>query len=420
MAALESEMKFASKANTQLKFTPLDSGKDLFRKLRTLCTLLDIGIEPAIEEKIEDEYYDDGDATLLRAKCLLRRRAKEGTRLVTLKIPSSGPELSGGLNRIEDEFEYSDDDFLRLIRNSAALLRRIRDLGFPLDTLGPLSRQVVIKNDRLSANLTTGAGEYNLSHDSFYYFADCGYSENFSEIEVEKIGDPIQADVKIEKLRRALTELLGYAPSSASKVKRGMAWIRNRGKDLRTVYSVGFDIVGFSKETAETQKQLIQTLNHAVKKAISSIRGPESVIVYLPTGDGMILVFEDRPDLIVSVVREVQQSIRRHNDRSPLLRVLFRTGLHSGPVFRYSDVNGYPNFAGNGINLVQRVMAVGEAWHVLASREAFECMGNIDSDTKLMFHSLRVHNAKHGVPITIYNVSDEAMNFGNPTTPPKV
>src|SRR5262245_29393548 len=95
-----------------------------------------------------------------------------------------------------------------------------------------LQRRLVVKNNRLAATLATSAGQYKLAHDRFYYFVDGRYSETFAEIEIETIGDPRPSDPQIEKIRRSLTELLGYIPSATSKVRRGMDWTRNRGKDL--------------------------------------------------------------------------------------------------------------------------------------------------------------------------------------------
>ena len=44
-----------------------------------------------------------------------------------------------------------------------------------------------------------------------------------------------------------------------------------------------------------------------------------------------------------------------------------RMGLHSGPVFRVEDINAQVNVTGDGINVAQRVMACGDAGHILLS-----------------------------------------------------
>ena len=43
--------------------------------------------------------------------------------------------------------------------------------------------------------------------------------------------------------------------------------------------------------------------------------------------------------------------------------------MHYGPVYEYIDINGNPNFAGNGINIVARIGSQTDSNRVLISKE---------------------------------------------------
>ena len=75
----EVELKFESRANSQLKFVPIESSRVIIDKLRTLCSLLHIEMGPDSQQEIVDEYFDDDRLTLSAASCSLRRRVENGT-----------------------------------------------------------------------------------------------------------------------------------------------------------------------------------------------------------------------------------------------------------------------------------------------------------------------------------------------------
>jgi hypothetical protein len=55
----EVELKFENRANSQLKFTPIENSGVMVRKLQALCSILGIMSGSVKEEHIADEYFDD-------------------------------------------------------------------------------------------------------------------------------------------------------------------------------------------------------------------------------------------------------------------------------------------------------------------------------------------------------------------------
>jgi class 3 adenylate cyclase len=80
----------------------------------------------------------------------------------------------------------------------------------------------------------------------------------------------------------------------------------------------------------------------------------------------MALVFYKSPEEPVECALEISRALKEH----PKLQL--RMGAHSGPVSGVIDVNGQANLAGAGLNTAQRVMACGDAGHILLSRHVAE------------------------------------------------
>ena len=413
----EVELKFENRANSQWKFSVIESSAIIVGKLRALCDLLDIEAGATEDKEIVDQYYDDSTMTLHKFGASFRRRSQNNHLLVTLKLDRPDPAL-GGLRRLEDEFECSKKQFQDFLTTPDAIAGRFREKlnAHDLPACGKLIKTITVHNDRTTVPLNTKAATYTFCYDKLYFYSDRGFSEYFAEIEIESCGDECE-DPQIQKLHRGIVKLLGLRTHQKSKLERGVEWQARGDEDVRTVYSVGFDIVDYSSKSPDIQKQMIQSLNVCTKEAIRHFRGvgSEQNVSYLPTGDGMILVFDDKPETILPIVKAVQQKVKdRNRDLDPARRFEFRTGLHSGPVFRYSDVNENVNFAGNGINMVQRVMSLGDKFHILASKAGFEAMGEISHDNKNCFKFLGPHTVKHDEVLDIYNFFQKERDCGNP------
>src|SRR4029077_1878190 len=171
------------------------------------------------------------------------------------------------------------------------------------------------------------------------------------------------------------------------------------------------DIVSYSKLLVNEQSGLLRELNEVVSGTHEFREAEaEGKLIRLPTGDGMALVFRTDPEAPAQCALEIARALKEHR------RIALRMGIHSGPVNEVVDVNQRQNIAGAGINMAQRVMACGDAGHILVSKHVAEDLEQHDRWRPLL-HDLGSCEVKHGMRVAIANLySDEV---GNPLLPKK-
>ena len=168
------------------------------------------------------------------------------------------------------------------------------------------------------------------------------------------------------------------------------------------------DIVGFSRNPLERQSELLDRLQQIVrgtKEYQLAERGGH--LLKLPTGDGMALVFFQNPVAPVRCAIEIQNALKAHPE------LALRTGVHTGPIYRQSDIKDNINVVGGGINLAQRVMDCGDAGHILVSRSVAEVLEQLNDWTQYL-KALGTFEVKHGVQIEIYNVVRDGAGREDP------
>ncbi|HJW38321.1 MAG TPA: tetratricopeptide repeat protein [Candidatus Udaeobacter sp.] len=171
------------------------------------------------------------------------------------------------------------------------------------------------------------------------------------------------------------------------------------------------DVVGYSKLLVDEQREIQERLSQIVRgtQQVAAAEGAAKLI-RLPTGDGMALVFFNRPEAPVYCAIDVAKKVKEH----PKLRL--RMGIHSGPVNEVRDVNDRINVAGAGINIAQRVMDCGDAGHILVSKHAAEDLAQ-SRQWRPYLHDLGECTVKHGTPVHVVNFY--TGDFGNPQLPEK-
>src|SRR6185295_8785827 len=180
---------------------------------------------------------------------------------------------------------------------------------------------------------------------------------------------------------------------------------------LEIAHVLFIDIVGYSKLSINEQHAAVAESNQVVR-ASEQFQKAEAAgrLLKIATGDGMALVFYTSPEAPAQCAVEISRARKQH----PRLHV--RMGIHSGPVSGVVDVNGRPNLAGAGLNMAQRVMACGDAGHILVSKHVAEDLEEYDQWRPLL-HDLGVCEVKHGMRIGIANLY--ADEVGNPQLPKK-
>jgi len=182
--------------------------------------------------------------------------------------------------------------------------------------------------------------------------------------------------------------------------------------ELEIAHVLFIDTVGYSKLLIDDQRELQQQLNQIVRST-EQFRAAEAAgkLVRLPTGDGMALVFFTSPAAPVQCALEISDALQNH----PQLRL--RMGINTGPVGGVADVNDKSNIAGVGINMAQRVMAIGDAGHILLSKRAAEDLAQY-RQWEPNLHDLGEVEVKHGVKISLVNLYTDKL--GNPRLPEKL
>ncbi len=180
---------------------------------------------------------------------------------------------------------------------------------------------------------------------------------------------------------------------------------------LEVAHILFADIVGFSKLSMEEQKKTIRHLGNLVRETECFRNTNAANLISITTGDGFALVFFDDPEAPIKCARELGRQLLTDP------RVKLRMGIHSGPVYRISNINQRTDVTGNGINLAQRVMDFGDTGHILASGAVANILGGLEAWAE-DFHDLDRAEIKGGDHIRVFNVY--AKDYGNPEKPARL
>jgi hypothetical protein len=162
----------------------------------------------------------------------------------------------------------------------------------------------------------------------------------------------------------------------------------------------------------DEQPACLQTLQVIVGKTEDFGRAQRTQqLIRLPTGDGIALVFFGDPEAPARCALEISRALRE----SPEIQL--RMGIHSGLVYRTSDINTNLNVAGGGINIAQRVMDCGDAGHILVSKRVADDVGQL-ARWSAHLHDLGEAEVKHGVRVHLFNLYTDEL--GNPEVPARL
>jgi TolB-like protein/Tfp pilus assembly protein PilF/class 3 adenylate cyclase len=178
---------------------------------------------------------------------------------------------------------------------------------------------------------------------------------------------------------------------------------------LEIAHVLFVDIVGYSKLLIDEQAEALQELNQIVHKTDAACAAEATGhVIFLPTGDGMALVFTGSVEEPVECALQISQALRAQ----PSLPM--RMGIHSGPVHHVPDVNNRENIAGSGINVAQRVMDCGDAGHILVSKRVADDLAQYRRWQPYL-HELGDFEVKHGEVVSVVNIYADVV--GNPDPP---
>src|SRR2546430_5024179 len=180
---------------------------------------------------------------------------------------------------------------------------------------------------------------------------------------------------------------------------------------LEIAHILFIDTVGYSKLSINDQRVVVDELTEVVRNSDQYQKAEAAGrLIKIPAGDGMALVFYTSPEAPAQCAVEISRLLKKHP------RLQLRMGVHSGPVSVVIDVTGRANLAGAGLNMAQRVMACGDAGHILISKHVAEDLEEYEHWRPLL-HDLGEFEVKHGGHVSIVNLYTDEV--GNPQLPKK-
>jgi TolB-like protein len=186
----------------------------------------------------------------------------------------------------------------------------------------------------------------------------------------------------------------------------------NSDLQLEVGHVLLIDIVGYTKLLITEQREQLRALNEIVRNTAqfraSDARG---MLVRIPAGDGMALIFRDTVEAPIECALEISAAIKIYPE------IHLRMGIHSGPVSDVTDVNERANIAGAGIDLAQRVMDCADAGHILLSKHVADDLAPYPRWSRHL-HDLGECEVKHGRKIFLVNFY--TAELGNPHLPEKL
>jgi class 3 adenylate cyclase len=403
--------------NLQVKYKTISTNSEITEKIKFLCSILKITINEPLNLKITDTYYDSSYFDLYGKDISFRKRECIDENEYTLKLPIS--EENEKIKRKEFPFPYSE-------KNKEKIFKDIICTFFEKEKFKNTIQEVVtIHNERLKFILEYDNTPFQLCFDKYFFYSDSHYSDTHHQIEFEFINEPkLSNDVLslIDTLIKYVRIFFDFSSDSISKYKQAISWLKKKYTTPDHLTVVMLDIVKYSLKDDRTQQKIIKHLNQEVKEILNNLYQFQSInknenkeLVYIPTGDGMIIVLYDIPAQIPTFCRQIQEKIREYNLLlgNKKYEYEIRIGVNYGPVFTYSDIKDNVNFAGNGINMVQRITNLGGKFHILFSKEAYEALpethrSNFEQQTN------GPYAVKHGKSVEIFSLFSQELSFGNP------
>jgi hypothetical protein len=365
-------------------------------------------------ERVFDTYYDDDKSSIENAGWSFRIRKHPDRYTATLKSLNNSADAAM-MKREEMEIGMNEQDKEILVSNqkkfetlfASSEIKLVSKLKVGINVINDRSKIVFVVNEK---------SEWEFCYDRFYYYceSDRRYSPYFCEIEIEKSLPSDDDDSDIAEFTNSLKELFDLHESKISKSTRGKEFIKAEYPPIINIMTIGFDIVGYSLLSPQDQLTAIQKMNKFAKDILKMILVNDCPIC-IPTGDGMYVILEKNHDITIPFIIKVQNEVIDYNRNNPSRKFSFRTGIHFGPVFKYSDINENLNYSGNGINMAARALNIGSEWHIICTEPAKEQL-IIHGNRKEIFHPIGERKVKHEVCLFVNNIYED-NSYGNPIDP---
>jgi len=153
---------------------------------------------------------------------------------------------------------------------------------------------------------------------------------------------------------------------------------------------VFIDIVRYSEAPNSRQLAMKARLNAVIAEAVVALASSERVI--LDTGDGAAICFLGDPEDALFAATAINEAVRKtEGDAAQEVRI----GINLGPVKLITDLNGWANVVGDGVNVAQRVMSFADIGEILVSRSFYEVVARLREGNERLFRYMGSKRDKH-------------------------
>lgn len=173
--------------------------------------------------------------------------------------------------------------------------------------------------------------------------------------------------------------------------------------------SVFLDLVGFSKLPTTAQVQAKGRFNTILRDGLDALGSPRYWVRDL--GDGALIICPHSPEHALFVALKVQHAFNALTVAPGEPALALRIGLNLGALKTNPDLEGRPNYLGDGINATQRVMDFAQPGQILASRAFVDAIAFLHADYAAMFVAPQARQDKHGRTHEVFAVEPAASTL---------
>ncbi len=191
-------------------------------------------------------------------------------------------------------------------------------------------------------------------------------------------------------------------------------------EELTYAYFFFTDIVGLSDPRIPTRRQIkkIEALTNLITSCDAFKNTEPSLMLYLPTGDGMSIGFLSGPELPLMLAVDLHKKLREYNmGKFPEEVLRIRIGINDGPVYIVKGMSGSNNLWGPGILDARSIMDLGDDDHILLSPQTAETVRQMSDEYRTLIKPVHDYKMKDGKRLLIYSVYGDEV--GNPKKPTK-
>jgi class 3 adenylate cyclase len=148
---------------------------------------------------------------------------------------------------------------------------------------------------------------------------------------------------------------------------------------------------------------VVQRFHKIIKDEVARTGFPRGAPpIKISIGDGAIIATRMDWPVIVRLLGRIKAVVDKNNAADPSRQIAYRTALHYGPVFRFTDLNDMMNLAGQGINVISRVLGEIAASQVVLSEPAYKRVIDAVPQESNAFKDLGECTVKHGLALHLF------------------